>query len=135
MIEKLPKHLVLFDGVCNFCDATVQWIIKRDRHSIFYFTGLQSEVGKQILDENQIDRKQTDSVVYVRNQNVHIKSTAALYVLKDLGGIWSLGFIFIIIPKRIRDFFYDYFAKRRYRWFGKKDACMLPSPEQRARFL
>lgn len=131
----LPDHIILFDGVCNFCDNTVQWIIRRDRAQKFYFTSLQSSTGQELLHKYHIDRNQTDSVVYVRQGKAYIKSTAALYILKDLGKLWPLLFTLIVFPVSIRDFFYDQFAKRRYLLFGKKDECMIPTKEQRNRFI
>lgn len=131
----LPEHIILFDGVCNFCDNTVQWIIRRDDAKKFYFTSLQSEIGQELLQKYHIDRSQTDSVVYIRYEKAYVKSTAALYILRDLGKLWSLLFALVVFPVFIRDFFYDQFAKRRYLLFGKKEECMIPTKEQRSRFL
>lgn len=131
----LPEHIILFDGVCNFCDSSVQWIIKRDTNKKFFFASLQSEIGQELLRKHRIDPKEIDSVVYVRNEQAYIKSTAALHILKDLGKGWTLLYVLIIFPAFIRNFFYDQFAKRRYLLFGKKDECMIPTKEQRARFL
>lgn len=134
-MRSLPNHLILFDGVCNFCDQSVQWIIRQDKSNQFFFASLQSPLGQQVLSHYGIDRGQIDSVVYLRNQKAHIKSTAALYVLKDLGGWMSAIFIFILLPTFLRDFIYDQFAKRRYLLFGKKEECMIPSKEMRNKFL
>lgn len=131
----LPNQLVLFDGVCNFCDHTVQWIIREDKKNQFFFASLQSPVGQDILSQYQLNTQDIDSVVYHRNGKFYIKSTAVLYILRDLGGIKSLLFGAIIFPKRLRDFFYDQFAKRRYQLFGKKEECMIPTPEIRSKFL
>lgn len=134
-MTQIPQHLILFDGVCNFCDNTVQWIIRSDKKNIFFFTSLQSEIGQEILLKNNIDPKQTDSVVYVRNQNVYVKSDAVLYILKDLGSWKAILYPLIILPAFIRNFFYDQFAKRRYLLFGKKEECMIPTKEVRSKFL
>lgn len=131
----LPERIILFDGVCNFCDSTVQWIIKRDTSKNFYFASLQSEAGQELLRKHQIDTEQVDSVVYVRNEKAYIKSTAALHILKDLGKVWSLLYVLIVLPVSLRNFFYDQFAKRRYLLFGQKAECMIPTKDQRSRFL
>lgn len=131
----LPDRLILFDGVCNFCDNTVQWIIREDKKNTFFFSSLQSKTGQEILTKYQLNTQDIDSVVYLRNQKIYIKSTAVLYILKDLGGIKSVMFLFIVLPASLRDFFYDQFAKRRYALFGKKDECMLPSKEIRSKFI
>lgn len=134
-MKSLPNHLILFDGVCNFCDQSVQWINRQDKSNQFFFASLQSPLGQQVLDHYGIERVQVDSVVYLRNHKAYIKSTAALYVLKDLGGWKSAFFIFILLPTFLRNFFYDQFAKRRYLLFGKKDECMIPTKEMRSKFL
>lgn len=131
----LPEHIILFDGVCNFCDNTVQWIIKRDTGKKFYFASLQSETGQELLRQHQIDTEQVDSVVYVKKDTAYIKSTAALHILRDLGTVWSVLYVLIVFPAFIRDLFYDQFARRRYLLFGKKEECMIPTKEQRSRFL
>jgi predicted DCC family thiol-disulfide oxidoreductase YuxK len=127
--------VILFDGVCNFCDGAVNFIIARDTEAYFKFAPLQSEVGEKILAENGIDKTVTDSVVLIEDGKVYTYSTAALRVARKLGGAWRLFYVFIFAPKFIRDFFYKLFAKYRYQMFGKKDECMLPTPEIRSRFL
>lgn len=129
------KSIVLFDGVCNFCNSSVQFIIKRDPSAHFLFTSLQSEKGQELVQQYDIP-SDVDSLVIITNERAYIKSSAALRIAKKLDGLWRLSFLFIVVPRPIRDAFYDFFAKNRYRWFGKTDeACMLPSPEQRKRFL
>lgn len=127
--------IILFDGVCNFCNSSINFVIENDKRNLFKFAPLQSEIGQQLLAEHNIDSVETDSVILIENGKAYTHSTAALQIAKNLGGIWSLGYIFIILPKSIRDFFYKLFAKNRYRLFGKKDACMMPTPEIRAKFL
>lgn len=127
--------VILFDGICNFCDSSVNFIIKRDRAGYFKFAPLQSAVAEKLLAENGIDKAETDSIVLIENQNAYTYSTAALRIARKLGGIWSLPYVFIVLPKFIRDFFYKLFAKYRYKMFGKKDECMIPTPEIRERFL
>lgn len=131
----LPQRIILFDGVCNFCDASVQWLIKRDGQKLFHFASLQSEVGEQLLKKHELNSADIDSIVYIRDTKAYIKSTAILYILKDLGRFWKVLTVLLIIPKGIRDFLYDQFAKRRYVLFGKKDACMIPDEEFKNRFL
>ena len=129
------KRIILFDGVCNFCDSSVQFIIKRDPAAHFLFTSLQSEKGLELTKKYAIP-EDVDSLVLIENGKAFTKSSAALRIAKKLDGLWHLFFLFILVPRKIRDGVYDYVAKNRYKWFGKKeDACMLPSPEQRKRFI
>ena len=135
--DKIPanKQLILFDGVCNFCDQTVQKIIKADAKNIFVFASLQSPFGQEILQYLGIT-KTTDSIVLYRpGFAYYTESEAVLNISKQLGGIYPLLQIGRIFPKKIRDVMYRSFAKNRYKWFGKKDECPLPSPEIRQKFL
>lgn len=134
---ELPnKKIVLFDGVCNLCESSVQWIIQRDKKEAFVFASQQSEVGKDILRYLGIDTKKMDGIVlYEPGVAYFIKSDAAMEVLKEMPFPYSLLRIFRFLPVSIRDVVYDYIAKNRYRWYGKKDACWLPTKELRARFL
>lgn len=127
--------IVLFDGVCNFCNGAVNWVIERDEAGYFKFAALQSEIGQELTAKYGIDTAKTDSIVLVDDDKVFTYSTAALRISRKLNGIWSWAYALIIIPKPVRDFFYRLFAKYRYRLFGKQDACMMPTPEIRARFL
>ena len=127
--------IVLFDGVCNFCNAAVNWVIERDKAEYFKFAALQSEIGQELTAKHGIDTAETDSIVLVEDEKVYTYSTAALRIARKLNGIWSWTYSFIIIPKPVRDLFYKLFAKYRYKLFGKQDACMMPTPEIRARFL
>ncbi len=129
------KRIVLFDGDCNFCDASVQFIIQRDPSAYFHFTSLQSEKGLQLKKQHGISEDE-DSVVLIEKNKIYTQSSAALHIAKKLDGLWHLLFLFILVPRPIRDYFYNYFAKNRYKWFGKReDSCTLPSPEVRKRFL
>jgi predicted DCC family thiol-disulfide oxidoreductase YuxK len=137
-MKNLPpnKKIILFDGVCNLCNSAVQFIIKHDKDDIFRFVALQSELGKEILEYIGIDSKNIDSIVlYEPGVAYYYKSDAALQTAKSLGGLFSLGIIFKIIPREIRNQLYNYIAKNRYKWFGKKESCMIPSPELKAKFL
>ncbi len=128
------SSIVLFDGVCNFCNGAVNFIIKHDHKARFKFAPLQSETGERLRNEHAIPLD-SDSLVLVDDGMAYTHSTGALRIAKGLGGIWQLAYIFIILPTPFRDWFYNTFAKNRYRWFGKKDVCMIPTPDVRERFL
>ena len=135
---ELPKHkkLILFDGVCNLCNNSVQYVIKHDTEDIFMFTTLQSDAGKAIIKEFNIDTQKTDSILlFIPEKAIDYKSTAALKIAASLGFPQNLMTVFFIIPRFIRDWVYDYIAKNRYKWYGKKDACMIPTPELKSKFL
>lgn len=127
--------IVLFDGVCNFCNGAVNWVIEHDKDGYFKFAALQSEIGQELSAKYGIDQSATDSIILVEDEHAYTYSTAALRVAKRLGGTWSWTYAFIIVPTPIRDIFYKLFARNRYRLFGKQDACMIPTPEIRGRFL
>ena len=138
VLKNLPEDtkIVVFDGVCNFCNTTVQYIIKKDTKSKFRYTSIQSEIGKELLKERSIDPKVIDSIILIDLKKAYYhKSTAALQIAKNLNGFISVLSALLIIPKPIRDNVYDYIAKNRYKWFGKKDECMIPTKEQRNLFL
>lgn len=126
--------IVLFDGGCNFCESSVQFILKRDTRGIFKFASLQSEAGSQVIKQHEIPQDM-ESFVLIDNDRTYYKSSAALHVCRDLKGFWKAIFVFIIIPRPIRDIFYNAVANNRYKWFGKKKSCMLPTPEVRGRFI
>jgi predicted DCC family thiol-disulfide oxidoreductase YuxK len=134
-MENQNSHIILFDGVCNLCNSTVQFIIKHDRNGKFYFASLQSEFGQEQVKKYKIDPRLTDSVIYIYNDCAYIKSSAALRIARQLDRGWPLLFVFMFLPPFIRNFVYDFIAKNRYKWFGKKDSCMIPSPELKGRFL
>lgn len=128
------SSIVLFDGVCNFCNGAVNFIIRNDPEMKFKFAALQSEIGQEMRAKFAI-ADDVDSIILVENDKAYLHSTAGLRVARTLGGIWSLGYVFIIVPAFIRDWAYKLFAKYRYRMFGRQDACMLPTPDVRERFL
>ena len=137
-IDQLPagKKIILFDGVCNLCDSAVQYVIKRDKNDVFRFAALQSEIGKKILNHIGIDPKKTDSVVlYEPGLAYYYKSDAALEISKYLSGFINLSNIFRILPRISRDLIYDAVARNRYKWYGKKTDCLIPSAELKAKFL
>ncbi len=129
------NNIILFDGVCNFCDSSVNFIIDRDKENIFKFAALQSEKGQEILDYFKLPKDDFDSFVFIEKDKVFKKSSAALKIANKLGGLWKILYPLIIIPKFIRDFFYNLIAKNRYKLFGKKDACRIPTPELKQKFL
>jgi predicted DCC family thiol-disulfide oxidoreductase YuxK len=129
----MANPIILFDGVCNFCNSSVNFIIEHDKKGYFKFAPLQSEIGKSLVEKFGLS--EVDSIILVENEKAYTHSTAALKFIKHLNGIWKFAYILIIIPRPVRDFFYKLFAKNRYRLFGKKEACMLPTPEVRQRFL
>lgn len=138
VIKNIPKNkkLVLFDGVCNLCNSSVQYVIEHDKKNLFMFTALQSETGQSIIKKFNIDTSKTDSILlYSPEKSIDYKSTAALKIATKLGFPQSLMGAFFIIPPFIRNWVYDYIAKNRYKWYGKKDACMIPTPELKSKFL
>ena len=128
-------NILLFDGVCNLCNGFVQFVIKRDKNDKIKFASLQSEIGQKLLLQHQLPLNQFQSFVYIKNNKFILKSTAALTLMKDIGGIWQLFYAFIIVPKCIRDYVYSFVAKNRYKWFGKQNACMIPTKELMNKFL
>ena len=127
--------IVLFDGVCNFCNSTINFVIERDKDGYFKFAPLQSEIGEELMATHDIDRIETDSVILVEDGKAFTHSDAALRIAKRLDGFWSWTYALSVIPRPIRDLGYRFFARHRYRLFGRRDACMMPTPEVRARFL
>lgn len=129
------KPLLLFDGVCNLCNSSVQFIIRHDPEKKFLFASLQSDKGQEILKELGLNNKEFNSLILIENGKAYMRSTGALKIARHLSGLWKFLYIFIIIPSFIRDFLYNFVAHNRYRFFGKKDHCMIPTPELKARFL
>ncbi len=133
-MAKINKSIIFFDGVCNLCNSSVQFILKRDTNKKFMFASLQSDVAKKLLLHKNV-KNNFDSIILLDKGKIYNKSIAILKIGKTLGFPYSLGSIFFIIPKFIRDFIYDWIAKNRYKWFGKKDSCMIPTKEYLERFL
>lgn len=127
--------VVLFDGVCNLCNGVVKFVIVRDSKEKLRFASLQSETGKELMRRHDIDENQLSTFVFIENEKAYTKSTAGLKLTRNLGGLWPLLYALIIIPAFIRDVAYNFVSSNRYRWFGKQEACMIPTPEIRARFL
>ena len=128
-------HIVLFDGVCNLCNRSVQFILKRDKKKKFLFASLQGKTGKEILQRFNLPPDYINSFILVENNRVYTHSTGSLRMLKLLGGGWKLLYGLIVVPKFIRDAVYNQVAKNRYKWFGKREECMIPTPELKERFL
>ncbi|GAM14727.1 thiol-disulfide oxidoreductase DCC family protein [Mesobacillus selenatarsenatis] len=126
--------VILFDGVCNFCDASVQFILNRDPNETFHFASLQSEAGQELLKKYHV-RDDVDSMILIENDKVYYKSSAALRISRHLHGAWKLLYVFMVVPAPIRNIVYDFIARNRYKWFGQKESCMLPPPNVRKRFL
>lgn len=134
----IPEHksLILFDGVCNLCNSSVQYVIKHDKKNQFLFTALQGETAKAILKEFRIDSSKIDSIIlYEPDKGVSLKSTAALKVASKMGFPTNLMAVFFIVPVFIRNWVYDFVAKNRYKWYGKQESCMIPTPKLQAKFL
>ena len=130
------KSIILFDGLCNLCESLVQFVLKHDVKDQFLFVSLQSELGQQILNHIGINSKHIDSIVlYQPGKAYFYKSNAALQIAKQLGGFFHFGTVFKIIQTGLRNMVYDYVAANRYKWYGKKESCMMPTPELESKFL
>lgn len=127
--------VILFDGVCNLCNSSVQFVIKRDKNGTFRFAALQSEAANQLLKNFQHQKMDLTTIILVQGNQLWTKSDAALRIAKKLSGAWPLLYAFIVVPRFLRNAVYDWIARNRYQWFGKKDECMIPTPELRQRFL
>lgn len=137
-ISELPKDkkIILFDGVCNLCDSAVQFVIKHDTKDVFRFVSLQSDLGEKIVNQIGIAAKTIDStILYEPEKGHYYKSEAALKILKNLSGIYRCLLVFSIFPTSSLNYVYDYIATNRYKWFGKKASCMIPTPELKSKFL
>ncbi len=134
-VEK-SKKIILFDGVCNLCNNSVQFVIKRDVNDVFQFAALQSETGKKLLTERNIDTQEVDSIILIEpNIAYYTKSTAALEIGKHLKGLKAISSILLWLPESLRNIVYDFIARNRYKWYGKKDNCMIPSEELKSKFI
>ena len=127
--------IILFDGVCNLCNSSVQFILKRDKNAYFQFASLQSEFGQTLLAKYNLQVDKFESIVLVENEKAFLYSTAALKIAKKLSGFWPLFYLFIVVPPVIRNFFYRLVAQNRYKIFGKKEECLIPKPEWKERFI
>jgi predicted DCC family thiol-disulfide oxidoreductase YuxK len=129
------RPIVLFDGVCNLCNASVTFILDRDRRGLFAFAALQSEVGHDLLATHGLPPDAVATIVLIERGRAYTRSRAALRIARHLDGAWPLLFALSVVPTALTDRLYDLVAHNRYRWFGRRDACRVPTPELRARFL
>ncbi|MBL7887038.1 MAG: DUF393 domain-containing protein [Flavobacterium sp.] len=137
-MTELPndKKIILFDGVCNLCNSSVQYVIQRDKKDEFRFVALQSDLGQKIIKHIGIASKNIDSIVlYLPGIAYYYKSSAVIEIAKSLQGFFNYGMLFRLLPNALRDVVYDYIARNRYKWYGKKESCMIPTPELKAKFL
>ena len=125
----------MFDGICNLCNQSVQFVIEHDSKNQFRFASLQSDFGQDFLKKNKLEAIQFDSIVFIEDDQFYTKSSAALKIAKYLDGLTSWLTIFMIVPKPLRDIVYSFIAKNRYRWFGKNESCWLPTKELKAKFI
>ena len=129
------SEVILFDGVCNLCNGFVQFVVARDPHARFRFAALQSEAAAALLRDAGVAAALPDSIVLVEDGGVYVRSTAALRIARHLRFPWPLASGLLVVPRFIRDAVYDYIAAHRYRWFGRRDACMVPTPDLQRRFM
>ena len=127
--------IILFDGVCNFCHSSVNTIIRFDKKKYFRFAPIQSEIGQMLMTKHKLDPVKFDSVILIENNRAYTYSSAVLNIARKLGGIYQLAYVFILIPPFIRNALYKWVASKRYKWWGKKDACMVPTADMRSRFI
>jgi predicted DCC family thiol-disulfide oxidoreductase YuxK len=128
-------QIVYFDGVCNLCEGTVQFLLRRNKKKNLLFASLQSNAGQKMLSQFGLPLNNFNSFVFVENGKLYQRSTGALRVTKYLSGMWPMLYAFIIIPSFIRSAVYDYIARNRYKWYGQKNECWVPTPELKQRFL
>lgn len=134
-METLNKKTILFDGVCNLCNGSVVFIIKRDKKDLFRFAAIQSDEGQELIKKHKIDTLKVDSILLIDGERYFSKSTAALKIARYLSGGYPLLYGFMILPRFFRNWVYDIIARNRYKWFGKKESCMIPTPELKSKFL
>lgn len=134
-MEKMDQPLIIFDGVCNLCEYSVQFIVKNDRQARFKFVSAQSDRGKELQRLHGVDTLKDGTVILLKNDQVYVKSDAAVEIAKDLQGPWRFLHVLKFIPRPVRDLVYSIISKNRYRWFGKKNECLLPDKNIRDRFL
>jgi len=131
----LTKPTILFDGVCNLCNSSVDFVIRRDQNDTFQFASLQSSYARNHPLIPNDPTKNLDTVILLKDQKVYTKSSAALRIAKELNGFWPLLYLFVLIPKAFRDLVYDWVASNRYRWFGKSETCRIPTEKECSKFI
>jgi predicted DCC family thiol-disulfide oxidoreductase YuxK len=135
MASQTGTTLVLFDGVCNLCNGSVRFLLRRDRRRRFRFAALQSAAGQAALRRHALSSARLDTIVVIENGRTWTKSAAALLLARRLPWPWPLLAVFAIVPRALRDALYAWVSRNRYRWFGRRESCMLPRPEDAGRFL
>jgi predicted DCC family thiol-disulfide oxidoreductase YuxK len=131
----MENAIVYFDGECNLCNGAIQFLIQYDQSEKLLFASLQSKAGKQLLHSQELETEHFESMIFSKGQKIYFKSDAALAICGEIGGFFNILRFFYIVPRPIRDYIYTVIAKNRYKWFGKRDQCMVPTPELRKRFL
>ncbi len=131
----MQKSIVLFDGVCGLCNSSVNYIIDHDHKDAFRFAPIQSEIAKKLLEPHGISNETLNSIILIHKNKVYQKSDAVLIIVRYLKGISKVLVLGYVVPRFLRNILYDFIAKRRYKWFGKYDACRMPTPEMKAKFL
>ena len=126
---------IIFDGVCNLCNASVDFLMRKDKKGVFKFASNQSEAGKELLAGEAEGQGEVNTIFFYDEGQLYRRSTAVLRLSRYLGFPWKLGYVLLIVPRAFRDWIYNWIARNRYKWFGKKDTCRLPTPEERERFL
>lgn len=134
-INESEKAIILFDGFCNLCNASVHFIIKRDKKDLFQFTTFQSDTGKDIATKLRIENLVSDTIILYQRGKVYTQSTAALTIARRLSGLWPLLYSLIVIPPPLRNAIYNVISRNRYKWFGRRDTCMLPTKETLEKFI
>lgn len=132
---KLAKSIIFFDGVCNLCNTSIDFVIQRDKSDQFLVGALQDDFSKKILSDYEVQEDYLDSIILLEKGEVYYKSTAALKIARHLSGLWPAIYPLIFLPKFLRDPVYNWIGANRYRWFGKKSTCRLPTPAEKAKFL
>lgn len=127
--------IILFDGVCNLCNSSVNFIIDHDKKNVFRFASLQSDAGQTLLKKFNLNVKDFNSIILVENDKFYERSSAVMKIVRKFPGLWKFLYLFIIIPPPVRNFVYDIIADNRYKWFGKKESCRVPTPELKEKFL
>jgi predicted DCC family thiol-disulfide oxidoreductase YuxK len=133
-VNEVP-NLILFDGVCNLCSASVQFVIRHDSAAKFRFAAIQSEIGREIFQRHGLDPANLQTFVFITDGRIFLRSDAAIEVVARFGGAWKLLRVFSLVPRSVRDAIYSFIAQNRYRWFGRQEVCMTPTPEIKERFL
>ena len=129
------RHIVIFDGVCNFCNGAVNFIIRRDPNGVFAFTPMQSEIGKELINKHGAELVGEDTFLLIKNGQCYERTDAAFEITRDLAGLWHMFRILRVLPRSFRDYFYKLFARNRYKLFGRREQCMIPTPDVRKRFI